>query len=260
MSTAAIIAVLATGLVYRAGGLAGVLVVAVLFGVAYLQRDRLAELWRRLPGRPQAGPSNPRDAGASARARARELRTPWVRLLTACSIRTAAEAEARRYDIGAKGEEHVAALLAPLAAEGWTFLYDRRLPRGRANIDILGISPKTHQVYNLDPKVISASQPLRVAGGTRLMHGTRDITSRLDGTRHETRTINSLLSVQAESVVLVLGALQPGARLRVAGVQLVPAADACTVLRDLDRRKLPRQRGPHFVDLAARLLPSYTRK
>lgn len=47
-------------------------------------------------------------AGASAAARARQLRTPAVRLATLLGIRTRAERLARRYDAGAEGERRTA--------------------------------------------------------------------------------------------------------------------------------------------------------
>lgn len=256
-----VVALIAVGIAFRAVGLAGLLILCVLAAVAYHQRTRLNFLLRRLPGRLSSsagGAGGAGEAGASSFARARALRTPWVRLLTAVGITTRAESLARRCVAGGMGEREAARLLAPLLAEGWVFLYDRRLPRGRANIDILGFGP-SGAVYNLDPKKWSAQHRLWVDAGARLMHGNRNVTARLDGIRHETRTINSLLSVQALSVALMIGPLAPGEQLHIAGVRIIPAADACDVLRALDARQIPRQRGPQFVDVAARLMPSYTR-
>lgn len=260
-------ALITAALAYQAGGLAGVLILAAAATAAYTQRARLAALARRLnlpallPLRRPSSTGEAGEAGASSFARARALRTPWIRLLTAVGISTRAEQLASRCEAGGKGEQAAAAFLAPLAREGWDFLYDRRFPRGNANVDILAISPRG-VVYNLDPKWWSARAEHRlwVADGRRLMRGQRDITNWLDGVRYETRTINGLLSVQAVTVLLMVGdVLAPGQRLRVAGVRIVPAAEACAYLRALDREHFPRQRGPFFYDLAARLLPSYTR-
>lgn len=243
---------------YGVGGTAGVLVTAALAGVVFTQRARLESLLRRLPVRSGRRYSSAGEAGASSFARARALRTPWVRLLTAVGIITRAERQARRCVAGGTGERMAAKWLRPLLADGWVFLYDRRFPFGKANVDILAISP-SGTVYNLDPKMWSARYRLYVLAG-RLFHGNRDVTDRLNGIRYETRTINSLLSVQAISVVLMIGPLAPGEQLRVAGVRIIPAADAVDVLRALDREQIPHPRGPHFLDLAARRLPSYTGK
>lgn len=260
-----VIALIFAAVMYQAGGLAGVLFLVAAAAAAYIQRARLTRLARtlHLPAIARLlRPSSTRgagEAGASSFARARALRTPWVRLLTAIGISTRAERLASKCEAGGKGEQAAAAFLAPLLREGWVFLYDRRFPRGNANVDILAISPRGG-VYNLDPKWWSAQARyrLQVVDG-RLMRGERDITGWLDGVRYETKMINRLLSVQAVTVLLMVGdVLAPGERLRVAGVRMIPAADACTYLRALDREQLPRQRGPQFVDVAARLLPSYT--
>lgn len=261
-----LVAVFLAALVFHAGGPVGLLTLAAAATAAYIQRARLAALARRLnlpallPLRRPSSSGAAGTPGASSFARARALRTPWVRLLTAVGITTEAEQLASRCEAGGKGEQAAAAFLAPLLDEGWKFLYDRRFPRGNANLDILAFSPRG-AVYNLDPKWWSAQDRYRlwVADGRRLMRGQRDITDWLDGVLYETRTINGLLSVQAVTVLLMVGdVLAPGQRLRVAGVRMVPAAEACDYLRALDREHFPRQRGPYFVDLAARLMPSYT--
>ena len=220
-------------------------------------RARLASLLDRLPGRSGRPGPDTGEAGASSFARARELRTPWVRLLTAAGIKTSAEAMASNCEAGGKGEREAAELLAPLADEGWVLLFDRKLPRGGANIDCLAISPRG-TVYNLDPKQWSARLRLTAHRG-RLYHGNQDVTDRLDGIRYGTRSINALLSVDALPVALMLGPLERGVQLRAAGVRIIAAADACAVLRALDAQQIPCQRGPQFVNVAARLLPSYTR-
>jgi hypothetical protein len=258
------LALFVAGVALQVGGLPGLLAYAAVAAAAYTQRARFTPLLRLLPKVPRQRTTSSTgaagQAGASSLARARALRTPWVRLLTAVGISTRAEQLASRCEAGGKGEQAAAAFLAPLNAEGWIFLYDRRFPRGTANVDILAISPRG-VVYNLDPKWWSAQARYRlwIADGRRLMRGQRDITDWLDGVRYETKTINRLLSVQAVTVLLMVGdVLAPGERLRVAGVRIVPATEACDYLRALDREHLPRQRGPHFVDLAARLMPSYT--
>jgi len=76
-------------------------------------------------------------AGASAAARARQLRTPVVRVATALGIPTQRGRQAANWDAGAEGERRTATRLQELAREGWTVLHDRALPTGRANVDHL---------------------------------------------------------------------------------------------------------------------------
>ncbi|MCX4458524.1 NERD domain-containing protein [Streptomyces sp. NBC_01728] len=220
--------------------------IAALIGAAIYAWNRLGQPGRRLkPGTP----------GASAFARAQQLRTPLVRLATALGIQTRAAKLADQYEIGGKGEQYVAGLLAELVGEGWVFLYDRRLPTGRTNIDGLAISPRGH-VYVLDPKVMSARWMVAVDGG-RLYHGSRDVTDRLDGLRKGARAVQSLLSTQPVCVAIIDGRLA-ARECRLNGVRIVAATGACAALRRYDAERLPRQRPANFPDIAARLLPPYT--
>ena len=197
-------------------------------------------------------------AGASSRARARQLRTPLVRLATAVGIETEAARLADRCEAGAVGEERVAALLEELTAAGWTVLPDRALPSSNANVDLLVFSPEG-VVFNVDAKQWSARSryELTVRDG-RLMHGKRDLTGRLRGLTYETRTLTNLLGVRVHSVAAVIGPLPAGAELRVDGVRIIPAADLCSVLRRLDRETIPQQRAARLIDTASRLLPPKT--
>ncbi|MFJ5037988.1 nuclease-related domain-containing protein [Streptomyces parvulus] len=213
-----------------------------------------AVAWRMLarPGR-QPGPGQP---GASALARARELRTPLVRVASALNIPTQAAREANRYEAGGRGEQRVAALLAELETEGWHFLWDRRLPTGTTNIDGLGVSPRGH-VYVIDPKKMSARHPVTVQRG-RLLHGDRDVTDRLDGLMRGARAVRSLLSVHPVPVAVIDGRLPIGRDFRASGARIVAANDVCDALRRMDLARVPRQRPANFLDIAARLLPPYT--
>ncbi|MFF0092743.1 nuclease-related domain-containing protein [Streptomyces canus] len=207
--------------------------------------------WLGQPGR-RPRPGTP---GASALARARELRTPLVRLATALGISTRAEKPAGQYEAGAVGEQRVADILAELAEEGWVFLYDRRLPSGWTNIDILAISPRGH-VYVLDPKKMSLRWPVAVGDG-RLWHGSLDVTDRLDGLHRGTRAVRSLLCNQARPVAIIDGCLANGRQYRLNGVRIIQADHVCTALRRMDAERLPRQRPANFTDIAARVLPPY---
>ncbi|MEW2568379.1 nuclease-related domain-containing protein [Streptomyces sp. NPDC047070] len=239
-------------------GLAGVLFLAAVGGVGYMQRARIFRLLERLPVQPRPRKAST-DAGASAFARARELRTPTVRIATALGIPTQAERTARNYEAGGKGEQAVAELLAPLEDDGWKFLYDRRLPRGRANIDILALSPRGH-VYVLDPKNWTARFPLSVQAG-RLMRGERDVTDWLDGLKHETATVDQHLGAGSIPVaVMVRDAVAAGEQLRIDGIRIVAAVDVCSALRRLDGRLVPRPRPSDFAAHAALTFPPYVRK
>ncbi|MFJ1606986.1 NERD domain-containing protein [Streptomyces sp. NPDC088253] len=212
--------------------------------------------WNRL-GQPGRRPK-PGTPGASALARAQQLRTPLVRLATALGIQTQAARLADRYEAGGRGEQEVAGLLAELVGEGWRFLWDRRLPSGSTNIDGLGLSPRGH-VYVLDPKKMSARWPVSVDGG-RLWHGTEDVTCRLEGLQKGARAVHSLLSVQPVPVAIVVGRLDDDREYRLHGVRIIAADRACAALRRIDAERLPRQRPHNFLDIAARLLPPYTER
>ncbi|MER5697856.1 nuclease-related domain-containing protein [Streptomyces mirabilis] len=226
-----------------------VLLIAAIAAAAFYVWNRLGQPGRRpKPGTP----------GASALARAQELRTPLVRLATALNIPTQAAKLADRYEAGANGERYVAGHLAPLQKEGWTLLPDRGFPYGDANVDMLAISPRG-TVYVLDAKKWAARHQLRVKDG-RLWHGKRDVTDWLGGLHYATRTVGRLLSAQPVPVVVMVGPLKRGVQLRVEGIRIIPAEDVCDALRTLDLQQLRRQRGPYFIDFAARVLPPYTER
>ncbi|MFE7214561.1 NERD domain-containing protein [Streptomyces sp. NPDC057611] len=215
--------------------------------------------WRyRGPGRTSSIPGRGgriTGAGASADAHARELRTPLVRLATAVGIRTRAEARAKRFKIGAVGERYVAGLLEPMIGEGWVFLADRRLPRGKANVDLLGFSPRGLVVV-VDPKKWGGSR--LTVRNNRLMHGSKDVSARLGGMDYEARTVSSLLRVPVVPVAAMVGPMKPGTMLRFRGIRLVPAEDVPELLRALDRKHRPTIPAAQLIDAARRLLPPKT--
>ncbi|EDY44020.2 conserved hypothetical protein [Streptomyces sp. SPB074] len=206
---------------------------------------------RRPPTRPVRGNG---EAGASAAARARELRTPGVRLATSLGIPTQRGALADRSDAGAEGERRTAARIDPLRQEGWTILHDRALPRGRANLDHLAISP-TGVVILPDTKRWSARYRVRVVNG-RLLHGGLDVTTRLKGLLHEARTVSAALGTPVVPLIVMDGAPIEGGELTFHGIRIVPADRACTVIRDLGRNATTKS-SPQLAARAARLFPSY---
>lgn len=197
-------------------------------------------------------------AGASAAARARQLRTPAVRIADRFGIPTRRGREAARWTAGAEGERRTAERLAPLTRDGWTVLHDRALPGSCANLDHLAVSPNGVVIVP-DTKRWSARWPVTVQGG-RLYHGDRDVTGRLDGLRHEADTVSRVLGVTAVPVVLMEGPRLDGAPLRLDGIRIVAADQACRHLRALASTRSGR---PHPGRLAAdadRSFPPYSRR
>lgn len=218
------------------------LAVWLYFGGATRLRNRL-----RRPG-----------AGASAAARARQLRTPAVRIADRLGIPTQRSRHAARWAAGAEGERRTGRRLASLDRDGWTILHDRAIPGSRANLDHLAISPDGVVIVP-DTKRWSARWPVTVHGG-RLYHGDRDVTDRLAGLRHEADTVSRVLGVTAVPVVLMDGPRLDGAPLRLDGIRIVAADQACRHLRALAGT---RSGYPHPGRLAAeadRRFPPYTRK
>lgn len=197
-------------------------------------------------------------AGASAAARARQLRTPAVRIADHFGIPTQRGREAAQWAVGAEGERRTARRLAPLARDGWTVLHDRALPGSRANLDHLAVSPNGVVIVP-DTKRWSARWPITVRDG-RLYHGDRDVTARLTGLRHEADTVSRVLGVTAVPIVLMDGPRLDGGPLQVDGIRIVAADQACRHLRTLAST---RPGHPHPGRLAAeaeRRFPPYTRR
>ncbi|MFF3730405.1 nuclease-related domain-containing protein [Streptomyces sp. NPDC002476] len=197
-------------------------------------------------------------AGASANARARQLRTPAVRIADALNIPTQRGQEAGRYAVAAEAEQRTADRIDPLRREGWTILHDRALPTGRANVDHLAISP-TGIVIMPDTKRWTARYRVHTRGG-RLFHGDRDVTDRLNGLRHEARTISSVLGVPViPLVVMDGGAPIEGGELTYDGIRIVPAERAPAVLRSIGSTRTSRD-ARAIAALATSNFPPYTRK
>ena len=197
-------------------------------------------------------------AGASAAARARQLRTPAVRIADHLGIPTRRSRHAARWAAGAEGEQRTAGRLVPLTRDGWTILHDRAIPGSRANLDHLAVSPDGVVIVP-DTKRWSARWPVTVQGG-RLYHGDRDVTARLSGLRHEADTVSRVLGVTAIPVVLMDGPRLDGAPLQVDGIRIVAAGQACHHLCAL---AATRPGHPHPGRLAAeadRSFPPYTRR
>ncbi|MFF4385596.1 nuclease-related domain-containing protein [Streptomyces sp. NPDC001552] len=202
-------------------------------------------------------------AGASADRRAAELRTPAVRLAELAGIPTQRGQGAARYQAGAEGERRTAEHLAPLASEGWSIFHDRALPADRSNVDHVAVDPHG-RVYVIDAK-LWASRYAVTTDGAKLLHGGKDVTSRLEGVQREARAVAAILGVRVVPVIALHGApLRAGGRpapeLVLDGVRIVPAERLTAVLRQaLPRRPLPGQRTrAELAAHIARALPPYT--
>lgn len=194
-------------------------------------------------------------AGASAAAEARRLRTPLIRLADLVGIDTAAGSRARRFDAGAVGEKATARLLRTLEQQGWVVLHDLALPYGKANVDHLLISP-AGKVFILDSKWWSSRFVLSTRSG-RLVHGKVDVDDRLDGLRHETRTVAKVLGIPVTAFVVMHGAPMNGDSLSVGNIRIVPAASAVARLLAASRNPGHSESQAAVAARAKRLLPSY---
>ncbi|MFJ7297618.1 nuclease-related domain-containing protein [Streptomyces collinus] len=98
-------------------------------------------------------------ANNSAAREAARLRAPqgglWRRVLAWLGLDVGArrrEAVAARWDLGAAAEARTADMLTAIEAAGWVVLHDRALPRSRANLDHVLVSPCGTAVVVLDTK------------------------------------------------------------------------------------------------------------
>src|SRR5579883_2013949 len=91
----------------------------------------------------------------------------------------------RAWNVGAKGEEHLGAILGRAAAKlGWVVLHDRRIPGSRANIDHVVVSRLGASV--IDAKNYKGDVAKRDVGGwkradERLFVGGRDCSRLVQG-------------------------------------------------------------------------------
>lgn len=123
-------------------------------------------------------------AGGSAAREASRLRAGarggvWRRVLAWLGLDAGArrrEAVAARWDLGAQAEAQTANMLTAVSAAGWHVFHDRQLPRSRANLDHVLVSPCGTAVVVLDTKRWHAGRETvllrgRVHCGTDDRHG-----------------------------------------------------------------------------------------
>ncbi|AKG46259.1 nuclease-like protein [Streptomyces xiamenensis] len=141
-------------------------------------------------------------------------------------------ADAARWAAGAEGERRTGRLLERLGPS-WISLHDRALPRGRANVDHLVITP-TGALVNVDSKMWGAKDAVHVRSG-RVFHGAEDRTDRVESALYESRTVAGVLGRPVATVVVVHGARVTGGRITLPGATIVPADSLLALLRQIDR-------------------------
>lgn len=153
-------------------------------------------------------------------------------------VKPAARALAARREAGAVGEEMTAALLAPLAGEGWGGFYDRALPGGgRANVDHVLVPPAGDLLAVVDAKLWSWRRgPVRPVGqgpARRLVHGVEDRQGAVLALLHETRVLQEHLGVRVVPVMCVHSAPVAGGRFMLEGITVLEAPRLLVTLRQL---------------------------
>jgi hypothetical protein len=101
---------------------------------------------------------------------------------------------------GARGEEHVAKLLAKYLNNGVIVLHDRRIPGSRANIDHIALAPSG--VWAIDSKrykgKVAVSKPL--FGNAKLTIGGRDKTKLVEGLAKQVALVEAVMPEVAPGV------------------------------------------------------------
>ena len=135
----------------------------------------------------------------------------------------------RAWRTGADGEMATARILAPLSAEGFVILHDRRIPNGRENIDHIVIGPTG--VFVIETKNYAGD--LRVRDGV-LFVDRRRRAGVIDQVRRQANAVSAvLLNVPVGDIVVVHHADFPllGPQ-RIDGVPIVMPRGLARLLRD----------------------------
>ncbi len=112
---------------------------------------------------------------------------------------------------GAEGEERLGGRLDKLVGESIHVLHDRRIPRMKANIDHIVVSPSG--VFVIDAKKYTGRPSLRVQGGLirprieTLMVGSRDCTKQVDGVHKQVDLVTAALQSAELGHIPVAGML-----------------------------------------------------
>lgn len=175
-------------------------------------------------------------AGSSAEAWAVEagrLRW-WQHLVAAVGVQTPEmrrkAQHVKRCNAGRVGEQRTAKLLWQLTGEGWHILHDRALPRSKANVDHVLVSP-AGALLVLDSKMWRRDWPVRFEGG-RLMRGPRDETGEAVKAEAIAGRAAAALGVSRPTCLLVVhNAPVAGGGFHVGDVSVIPADRLLELLR-----------------------------
>ena len=146
-------------------------------------------------------------AGQSAAAQAAALRAGarrglWRRICAWIGLGTAvrrADAQAARWAHGAAGEATTGLLLVQLEAHGWHVRHDLALPRSRANLDHVLISPCGTTVVVLDTKAWRRSWPTHLVHG-RVHCGDQDRHEQVEKVAAYARKVAAAVNIPAPAV------------------------------------------------------------
>ena len=156
---------------------------------------------------------------------------------------------------GAAGERHLARLLAPLEAHGWTVLHDLAVPRSTANLDHLVVGPPG--VFAIDAKHYAG--PLHLTHDGQLWHGRYPLAAALSATRWAADKVQATLGapdVDVVPIVAVVGAPVPFGQVTVNGVPVVAAGSLPSMLRALPPVLAPERAAWAAAQVRARLRPA----
>ncbi|GHJ34285.1 hypothetical protein TPA0910_87180 [Streptomyces hygroscopicus subsp. sporocinereus] len=177
-----------------------------------------------------AGSAGERAAALRAQAVPRGLRRRFLAAVGMDRKGARLTAEAGRWSAGEEGERRTAALLAPLAAEGWAGFYDRRIPGAHsANADHVLIAP-SGRVFLGDSKMWHARARVRALRG-RLVHGDVDKDRQVDGVLFEAGLVGRALGTAVTPIIAVHNAPVDGGGFVLRNVPVIPADRLVELLR-----------------------------
>jgi hypothetical protein len=105
----------------------------------------------------------------------------------------------RAWDVGAVGEERLGGRLTELSGDALRVLHDRRIPRSRANIDHLAVTPTG--IWVIDAKRYRGRPHLKIEGGLvrprtdKLLVGSRDCTKLVDGVLKQVEVVQTVIGI-----------------------------------------------------------------
>ena len=103
----------------------------------------------------------------------------------------------KSWDTGALGEERLGQRLSEVCTDSLSVLHDRRIPRTRANIDHIAVTPTG--IWVIDAKKYRGRPALEVDGGIlrqrteKLLIGSRDCTKLIDGVLKQVDVVHDVL-------------------------------------------------------------------